>query len=130
MYATGSDAYTCDYCEREFPYISDAEQYGPINECEICGAHFCNSCFIARFGDEGYKEMCQGDKNRCPDCFQLDLKRNNPVVQMFLHGLRRSVALKQTEQVLIDNGVEADEAKIVMQAVGYTLLDTELYPEE
>ena len=36
--------------------------------------------------------------------------------------------LKATEQVLIDNGIEADEADTVLQAIGYTLLDTELYP--
>ena len=34
------------------------------------------------------------------------------------------------EQVLVDNGIEADEAGIVLQAIGYALLDTELYPEE
>lgn len=32
-------------------------------------------------------------------------------------------------QCLIDNGIEADEAWIVLQALGYILLDTELFPE-
>ena len=36
--------------------------------------------------------------------------------------------IKRTKQVLIDNGIEADEADCVLQAIGYTLLDTELYP--
>lgn len=36
--------------------------------------------------------------------------------------------IKVAKQVLIDNGVEADEADTVLQAIGYTLLDTELYP--
>jgi hypothetical protein len=35
-----------------------------------------------------------------------------------------------TEQVLIDNGIEEDEASTVLQAVGYSLLNTELYPDE
>ena len=39
-------------------------------------------------------------------------------------------AIKKAEQVLIDNGIEADEADIVLQAIGYVLLDEELYPEE
>ncbi len=39
-------------------------------------------------------------------------------------------AIKKAEQVLIDNGIEADEAYIVLQAIGYVLLDEELYPEE
>lgn len=34
------------------------------------------------------------------------------------------------EQCLIDNGIEEDEAQIVLQAIGYTLLDLELYDEE
>ena len=38
--------------------------------------------------------------------------------------------IKDAEQVLIDNGIEEDEANIVLQALGYALLDTELYPED
>jgi len=38
--------------------------------------------------------------------------------------------IKETEKVLKDNGIGNDEASIVLQAIGYTLLDTELYPEE
>ena len=38
--------------------------------------------------------------------------------------------IKKAEQVLIDNGIEPDEASTVLQALGYALLDTELYPEE
>ena len=33
------------------------------------------------------------------------------------------------EQVLVDNGIDRDEADTVLQAIGYALLDTELYPE-
>lgn len=36
----------------------------------------------------------------------------------------------RAEQCLIDNGIEPDEAPIVLQALGYILLDEELYPEE
>lgn len=36
----------------------------------------------------------------------------------------------RAEQCLIDNGVEADEACTVLQALGYILMDVELYPEE
>ena len=34
--------------------------------------------------------------------------------------------VKRTLKVLIDNGIEKDESGIVLQAIGYTLLDTEL----
>lgn len=33
-------------------------------------------------------------------------------------------------KVLIDNGIEEDEAETVLQAVGYVLLDKELFPED
>ena len=39
-------------------------------------------------------------------------------------------ARKRAEQMLIDNGIEPDEAPIVLQAIGYVLFDTELYPED
>lgn len=34
------------------------------------------------------------------------------------------------EKVLVDNGIEPDEACVVLQALGYVLLDEELYPED
>jgi hypothetical protein len=37
--------------------------------------------------------------------------------------------IKAAEQILIDNGIEEEEAGTVLQAIGYALLDTELYPE-
>lgn len=38
--------------------------------------------------------------------------------------------IKAAEQVLIDNGIEEDEVQVVLQAVGYALLDEELYPQD
>ena len=35
--------------------------------------------------------------------------------------------IKKAEQVLIDNGIDEDEADTVLQALGYVLLDEELY---
>jgi len=37
--------------------------------------------------------------------------------------------VKNTEQVLIDNGIEPDKVQTVLQAIGYTLLDLEIYDE-
>lgn len=33
----------------------------------------------------------------------------------------------KAEKVLIDNGIDPEEVEVVLQAVGYALLDTELY---
>lgn len=35
---------------------------------------------------------------------------------------------EKAEKVLIDNGIDPEEVEIVLQAVGYALLDKELYP--
>ena len=37
--------------------------------------------------------------------------------------------IKKAEQCLIDNGIQPEEANVVLQAVGYILTDTELYLE-
>ena len=33
-------------------------------------------------------------------------------------------------QCLVENGIETDDACTILQALGYILLDTELFPEE
>ena len=38
-------------------------------------------------------------------------------------------AVAAAEKVLVDNGIEEDEASTVLQAVGYALAGIELYPE-
>ena len=37
--------------------------------------------------------------------------------------------LARAERILADNGIEEDEVEVVLQAIGYALLDTELYPD-
>lgn len=36
--------------------------------------------------------------------------------------------IKRAEQVLIDNGINPDETQTILQALGYVLLDADLYP--
>ena len=38
--------------------------------------------------------------------------------------------ISAAEKILMDNGIEKDEAATVLQAIGYALLDTELYPKD
>lgn len=40
-----------------------------------------------------------------------------------------STDVKNAKKVLVDNGIAEDEAETVLQAVGYALLDEELFPE-
>ena len=40
-----------------------------------------------------------------------------------------NTSIKKAEQILVDNGIEQDEAATVLQALGYALLDKDLYPK-
>lgn len=60
---------------------------------------------------------------RCP---ALGLSYEEALAKIVMSINNRSKA----EQCLIDNGIEPDEAPVVLQALGYILLDEELYPEE
>ena len=61
------------------------------------------------------------------------IKKVNAEPQKYFNEVKdptkaQETKLKNAEQVLIDNGIDADEAKVVLQAIGYALLDEELYP--
>ena len=38
--------------------------------------------------------------------------------------------IRRGEQILLENGIAEDEVSTVLQAIGYALMDAELYPEE
>lgn len=67
--------------------------------------------------EDGNKEE-KGEDN----CNNDEVVYNNEVV--ITKGI-----IEKAEQVLIDNGIEKDEACVVLQALGYVLFDGELYPE-
>lgn len=48
-------------------------------------------------------------------------------IQIFKNEISRK-EIEKAENVLIDNGIDEDEAETVLQALGYVLLDVELYP--
>ena len=51
--------------------------------------------------------------------------KNNVLVDAFI----RKEDIEKAMQVLVDNGIEEDEADVVLQAIGYTLLNVELFNE-
>ena len=50
------------------------------------------------------------------------------ILHAFKHYGVTPDSVKAAEKVLADNGIETDEVQTVLQAVGYALLDCELYP--
>ena len=59
----------------------------------------------------------------CPAC---GLSYEEALAKIVMSINNRSKA----EQCLIDNGIATNDAPIVLQVLGYILLDEELYPEE
>jgi len=53
-----------------------------------------------------------------------------PVKNIHHNGLISEEKILAAEAVLVDNGIDPEEADVVLQAIGYTLLDTELYKED
>lgn len=41
----------------------------------------------------------------------------------------RNDRIQAAERVLEDNGIDENETAVILQAIGYVLLDMELYPE-
>jgi hypothetical protein len=60
-------------------------------------------------------------------------KRNGGTEMNPIYLCSRSINETQIDkalQCLIDNGIDQDEACVILQALGYILLDEELFPEE
>ena len=64
-------------------------------------------------------------------------KKNSKDIETVLHSIVfegdgiciTQENIKRAEQILVDNGHDLDDAQDILQALGYVLLDVELYPE-
>ena len=63
-----------------------------------------------------------GDKLSADDVYFIDPEE----IEEITYELPDQKHIRKALQVLVDNGIEEDEAPIVLQAIGYTLLDEEL----
>ena len=63
----------------------------------------------------------------CAKGFNVDIDDMEPRTTQIDNLLIEESDIRKAEQVLIDNGIEPDEASIVLQAIGYVLLGEELY---
>lgn len=66
-----------------------------------------------------------------PDDFGVIVVVDNKVtVHEGVKVVSTNAIVKRAEQCLIDNGIDEDEVQTVLQALGYILMDTELYPDD
>lgn len=78
---------------------------------------------------------CKGTYRDCLNCplmatyKHIKKQEKIPEVAIPISTTVTNERLKNTEKVLRDNGLDNDDAQATLQAIGYVLLDTELYPD-
>ena len=90
------------------------------------------------FIEHGYDESDLETDTSCKNVIFMSANYNDDwwegkVFEQKVKGKEKSPSkrqIKKAEKCLKDNGIEKDEVDIVLQALGYILLDEELYPEE
>jgi hypothetical protein len=66
----------------------------------------------------------------CTDCVKGFSKTAQCDVEIQAQYVKYNLGescIKKGEQILVDNGIEEDEAETVLEAIGYALIDTEIY---
>lgn len=90
----------------------------------------CPGC---RDGEEHHFHIAEDDRfvqpKHEPDDGIIRCWESDSAIEVLNHEITPD-QIKAAKGVLIDNGVDEDEADSVLQAIGYVLLDTELYPED
>lgn len=73
------------------------------------------------------KLLCRPNPNE-----EYELKEEDLYTEVRCDDFKEKTSKTKIEkaiQCLIDNGIEKDEAKVVLQALGYILLDEEFFPD-
>lgn len=74
--------------------------------------------------------LCHPNSVDCKEEYELDKEDLYKKVQCdFFDEKVSGTKIEKAIQCLIDNGIEKDEAKVVLQALGYILLDEEFFPD-
>lgn len=102
----------CKYCDKEINSIDIHEVY----KKSLDSIHNATDLYI----DHDYFIET---RFYCPEC--NDILDEDEV----LLSVKEQRNIKKAEKILVDNGIDPDEAQTVLQAIGYVLMDKELYPE-
>lgn len=74
-------------------------------------------------------DICDSQE-MCTDCVKGFSKTAHCDVEIQAHYVNYNLGksrIKNSEHILIDNGIEDDEAETVLEAIGYALIDDEIY---
>ena len=142
-------ALICDLCDCLYPDACCSNKCDWMEELEedaVDVAPVVNGKWIHLGGDEwccsacGFVITTEGSwdkptKKYCEDCGTRMDGGTDPIMHCSSEEALAKIVMSinnrsKAEQCLIDNGIEPDEAPVVLQALGYILFDEELYPEE
>lgn len=84
--------------------------------------------YTVSFWDEGKYEVIIKGKKAVARKIESD-KSNTEGYKVNINKTIDAEDIRRTIQVLIDNGIDESEAGVVLNAIGYTLLDAELDTE-
>ncbi len=134
---TPDEAYVCLYAS-QIEWHSDKKEIGEIEMFIRLLRH----SFIRIGEDFGdiEKIVRVEDARGCDEEFEYLVDIDTQMTGLeFFEGLEdfgisetgeiTSAQIKQAEYILTDNGVKADEAQTILRALGFVLLDKDLYPE-
>lgn len=102
-------------------------------ELTVDGKHFITECETLL--DKLYSDFCKENGFNNNTVKEIIFKGQDPYYENAeddkpcVEYVRTAEVIAHAEQCLVDNGIEADEAQVVLQALGYILLDEELYPD-
>lgn len=94
--------------------------------CEIWKDGKLVQTYAENYYEDEVSDLIIDAQNYVKAILMKDTKRKGGIVVKRVEITSEDIV--RSKQILIDNGIEEDEADSVLQALGYTLIDTELYP--
>lgn len=124
----------CSFCGDEVLIRNDFKHKqtcptcgAPIRPCSQCDWNVvdCRKCPL---GNPNENAVVVSAVTIVPKALEEETPTEKVVVRVSREITQSNIS--DAERVLADNGIDKDEVDTVLQAIGYTLLDTELYPED
>ena len=94
--------------------------------CEIWRGGTVDQVYAENYYEDELSDLIIDAQDYIKTSLIKDTKRKGGIVVKRAEITSEDIV--RSKQVLIDNGIEEDEADSVLQALGYTLIDTELFP--
>lgn len=103
---------------------SRMKEYAVVNGLDKAKGSWAWTCTYYNFGE--FSVLSQAEALAMALDYFRSKTEDNGVMRMEINTTIDKEDVRRSLQVLIDNGIEEDEAGVVLNAIGYTLLGVEL----